>query len=78
MLEARRDHGGKQAVGLAMSPGEEERDDRQLGDVELEIAHHALEGLVGLRDILVLHFEGRFHLSGAKRMRPRVVAEKNL
>ena len=45
VLEARHHHEWQQPIRLAMRLGDELRHDRHLGDLELEIAHHALEEL---------------------------------
>ena len=47
VLEAREHHHRQQPVGLAVRLGDEVRHDRHLRDVELEVAHHALEGRRG-------------------------------
>jgi hypothetical protein len=51
VLEARRQHRGQQAVGCAVGLREQERHQRQLRDVELQVSHDPLEGRVGDLDV---------------------------
>jgi hypothetical protein len=51
VLEAGRHHRRQEPIGLAVRLGEEEGHQRELGDVELEIAHHPLECGMGRLDV---------------------------
>src|SRR5687768_18532452 len=75
MLESGHDHERQQAIRLAVGLGDEERHDRHLGDVELEVAHHALE----LRGDAALELR-EVEAVGARLelLRDRVIAEQGL
>jgi hypothetical protein len=73
MLVPRHHDKGQQPVGLVESPGDEERHDRHLGDVELEVAHHALErGGHAALEFRELEAVG----AGAELLRHRVIADQ--
>ena len=75
MLEARHDDERQKPVGLVERLGDEERHDRHFGDVELEVAHHALESG---RDAALVLRELEAIGARAKLLRHRIVADQGL
>jgi len=79
VLEPAEHDGGEQLVGLAVGLRHQESDDGQFGDVELEVAHDALERGVGHLDVREVELEARaLHDALLERQGDRIVAEQCL